>query len=98
MKAPAGLGKKQHFTDEIASGYDSPTNHSNDSRVMKPAPSDIFAIKIKKSDNTIVKITINVVADTVKDLKDRVFSKERDEGKNIRLIYQGKILQDQEVL
>lgn len=60
---------------------------------MKPAaPSDIFAIKIKKSDNTIVKITINVVVDTVKDLKERAFAKERDENKNIRLIYQGKIL------
>ena len=32
--------------------------------------------------------------DTVKDLKERAFRKEREENKNVRLIYQGKILQD----
>lgn len=36
--------------------------------------------------------------DTVKDLKDRAFKKERDDNKNVRLIYQGKILQDGDLL
>ncbi len=57
-----------------------------------PAPSDILTIKIKKSNNEIVKLVINLKSDTVFDLKERVFKKEKDEGKNIRLIYQGKVL------
>ena len=36
--------------------------------------------------------------DTVKDLKDRAFKKEREDNKNVRLIYQGKILQDADLL
>ena len=36
--------------------------------------------------------------DTVKDLKDRAFKKEREDNKNVRLIYQGKILQDGDLL
>jgi hypothetical protein len=36
--------------------------------------------------------------DTVKDLKDRAFRKEREDNKNVRLIYQGKILQDADLL
>ena len=36
--------------------------------------------------------------DTVKDLKERAFRKEREENKNVRLIYQGKILQDGDLL
>jgi hypothetical protein len=36
--------------------------------------------------------------DTVKDLKDRAFRKEREDNKNVRLIYQGKILQDGDLL
>ena len=35
---------------------------------------------------------------SVKDLKDKMFQKERDEGKNVRLIYQGKVLQDSDFL
>ena len=35
--------------------------------------------------------------ETVRELKDRVFGKEiRDDGKNVRLIYQGKVMQDAE--
>ena len=36
--------------------------------------------------------------ETVKDLKERAFRKEREENKNVRLIYQGKILQDGDLL
>lgn len=36
--------------------------------------------------------------DTVKDLKERAFKKEREENKNVRLIYQGKILQDGDLI
>lgn len=36
-------------------------------------------------------------AETVRELKDRVFGKDsKDDGKNVRLIYQGKVLQDAE--
>ncbi|CDW85344.1 UNKNOWN [Stylonychia lemnae] len=75
-------GKKQQFVDEP--GYDSPTS----SKLDIPTPQDIICIKIKKSDNQIVKIAINLKVDFVIDIKERVFQKERDEGKNIRLIYQ----------
>lgn len=35
--------------------------------------------------------------ETVRELKDRVFGKEiREDGKNVRLIYQGKVMQDGE--
>jgi Ubiquitin family len=34
----------------------------------------------------------------VRELKERAFKKEREEGKNVRLIYQGKILQDGDYL
>ena len=35
--------------------------------------------------------------ETVRELKDRVFGKEiREDGKNVRLIYQGKVMQDAE--
>eukprot|EP00347_Sterkiella_histriomuscorum_P010989 403374171 len=82
--------KNQKFEDEP--GYDSPST----SKQEIPTPQDIITIKIKKSDNQIVKLSINLKVDFVIDIKDRVFQKERDEGKNIRLIYQGKILQDQD--
>jgi hypothetical protein len=36
--------------------------------------------------------------DTVKDLKDRAFKQEREDNKTVRLIYQGKILQDGDLL
>jgi hypothetical protein len=36
-------------------------------------------------------------AESVRELKDRVFGKEiKEDGKNVRLIYQGKVLQDAE--
>jgi hypothetical protein len=43
---------------------------------------------------------VGIVPDkeTVKDLKDRAFRKEREDNKNVRLIYQGKILQDGDLL
>jgi hypothetical protein len=47
---------------------------------------------LKKSDNQIVKVAIIPDKDTVRDLKERAFKKEREENKNVRLIYQGKIL------
>lgn len=34
----------------------------------------------------------------MRDLKEKVFQKEREEGKNVRLIYQGKVLQDADLL
>lgn len=34
----------------------------------------------------------------MRDLKEKVFLKEREEGKNVRLIYQGKVLQDPDLL
>jgi len=45
-----------------------------------------------------VKVGIVPDKDTVKDLKDRAFKKEREDNKNVRLIYQGKILQDADLL
>jgi len=47
-----------------------------------------------------MKVTIrDAERETVKDLKDRVFHKEiKEDGKNVRLIYQGKVLQDAELL
>jgi Ubiquitin family len=45
-----------------------------------------------------VKVTVHTARDFVKDLKERAFLKEREEGKNIRLIYQGKVLQDNEMI
>jgi hypothetical protein len=45
-----------------------------------------------------VKVGIVSEKDTVKDLKDRAFKKEREDNKNVRLIYQGKILQDADLL
>lgn len=55
-------------------------------------------IKIKKSDSTIVKVQVYLQRDSVKDLKERAFAKERELGKTIRLIYQGKVLQDNDML
>ncbi len=54
-----------------------------------------FTIKIKKSDDSqVMKVHIRETnGETVRELKERVFIKEiRDEGKNVRLIYQGKVL------
>ena len=48
---------------------------------------DSITIKLKKSDSSIVKVTVAPQIDTVKDLKDKAFKKEREENKNIRLIY-----------
>lgn len=45
-----------------------------------------------------MKVGIVPDKDTVKDLKDRAFKKEREDNKNVRLIYQGKILQDADLL
>ena len=45
-----------------------------------------------------MKVTISPSRETVKDLKEKMFQKERDEGKNVRLIYQGKVLQDSDFL
>jgi hypothetical protein len=45
-----------------------------------------------------VKVGIVPDKDTVKDLKDRAFKKEREDNKNVRFIYQGKILQDADLL
>ena len=45
-----------------------------------------------------MKVGIVPEKDTVKDLKDRAFKKEREDNKNVRLIYQGKILQDADLL
>jgi hypothetical protein len=47
-----------------------------------------------------MKVTIrDSEREIVKDLKDRVFHKEiKEDGKNVRLIYQGKVLQDGEAL
>ncbi|TNV84444.1 hypothetical protein FGO68_gene14405 [Halteria grandinella] len=70
---------------------------SNGAKCEPPA-SDSISIKIKKSDSQIVKITISPSRDLVRELKERAFQKERDEGKNIRLIYQGKVLQDNDYL
>ncbi len=54
----------------------------------------MITIKIKKSDSQILKIEVNTAKDLVRDLKERAFKKERDEGKLIRLIFQGKVLLD----
>ena len=43
-------------------------------------------------------MSINLSKDTVWDIKDRAFPKERLENKNVRLIYQGKVLQDLELV
>ena len=45
-----------------------------------------------------MKVGIVPDKDTVKDLKDRAFKKEREDNKNVRFIYQGKILQDADLL
>ena len=78
--------KKQPFTDES-------------SQIQKKVEhSDQISIKIKKSDNKIIKMKVNIQTETVKNVKEKAFIKEREENKNIRLIYQGKILQDNEKL
>ena len=45
-----------------------------------------------------MKVVIKEAAgETVRELKERVFQKEiKENGKNVRLIYQGKVLQDPE--
>jgi hypothetical protein len=48
---------------------------------------ETITIKLKKSDNHIAKVTVVPSSETIKDLKDRAFKKERDENKNIRLIF-----------
>lgn len=70
--------KINRFTDELS------VDQRNDGGIeieeeavnLPAAPQEIFTIKIKKSDNTIVKLTVNVSQDTVKDLKERAFQKE----------------------
>jgi hypothetical protein len=54
---------------------------------ISSSKSETIHIKIKRSDNKIVKLQVNIVKETVKELKDKVFSKEMLENKNIRLIY-----------
>jgi hypothetical protein len=81
-----------------------PTNSSRVSNPAAPESSnrtqdlEAIQIKIKKSDSQIVKVSVLVTRDTVRDLKEKVFHKEREEGKNVRLIYQGKVLQDSDSL
>ncbi len=58
----------------------------------------MITIKIKKSDSQILKIEVNTAKDLVRDLKERAFKKERDEGKLIRLIFQGKPLLDKDLV
>jgi hypothetical protein len=58
----------------------------------------VITIKIKKSDSQILKIEVNTAKDLVRDLKERAFKKERDEGKLIRLIFQGKPLLDKDLV
>jgi hypothetical protein len=79
---------KQKFEDEIEIEGEEDDKTKED----VPMPKDIISIKIKKSDNQIVKLVVNVKMETVIDLKERTFKKEKEEGKNIRLIYQGKVL------
>ena len=81
-----------------------PTSSSRASNPAAPESSfrtqdqEAIQIKIKKSDSQIVKVSVVVTRDTVRDLKEKVFLKEREEGKNVRLIYQGKVLQDSDSL
>ena len=59
--------------------------------MLDSRPSNIkqetITIKLKKSDNQIAKVTVVPSSQTIKDLKDKAFKKEREENKNIRLIF-----------
>ena len=78
--------KKQELVDE--GGNDSPrSSFSSKKKQPETTSSDIISVKIKKSDNQIIKLTINLLMDHVIDIKEKVFVKEREEGKNNRLIF-----------
>ncbi len=62
--------KKQQFEDEA--GYDSPTSSSSKKK-NESTFQEVINVKIKKSDNQIIKLSINLLQDYVSDIKERAF-------------------------
>jgi len=79
--------KKHQFVDEKLS-FDEEEKKSSPSG----GRSHLINVKIKRSDNNLIKLTINTLTEKISDVKLRAFPTEVEEGKLIRLIYQGKIL------
>jgi hypothetical protein len=90
---PPSSGPLGGVVSSILTGAHGASFESNSHKNEEQAPpNDSFSIKIKKSDSQIVKVTVSPSRDMVRDLKERAFQRDREEGKNIRLIYQGKVL------
>lgn len=92
-------GKKQvvqltSFEEDITTGI----QNAQDDKSFDDSPNELTYLKFKLNDGRVLNTSVNLEITTALDLKQRVFAKELAEGKVVRLLFMGKMLQDQQYL